>query len=96
MHILTRTDDQAGNLTGPQSESEALSEAVQDGVTEALSDLPTTVVWVEAREEVPMTEPPERMEGNGAIITLGNIQPQDEDAVHVGVSIWVAMLAAGG
>ncbi len=96
IYILRDTDDRAGDLTGPQSESVTLSEDLQGRITEALDDLPATVVWVDSREDVPITEEPARVVGNGAIITLGNIHPQKDGTVHVPGSIWVAMLAAGG
>jgi hypothetical protein len=36
------------------------------------------------------------VEGKGAIITLGNIQPQADGTVQVSASIYVAPMAAGG
>ncbi|MCL6431454.1 MAG: hypothetical protein K6V36_11450, partial [Anaerolineae bacterium] len=34
--------------------------------------------------------------GPGAVVTFGGIRPQPEGAVHVGVSIYAAGLAAAG
>jgi hypothetical protein len=69
---------------------------VQDGIGDALADLPTQIVWVDDRDQVPMDEGRGAVADGGAIVTLGNLRPQDDGSVQVSASIYVAMLAAGG
>lgn len=73
-----------------------LSEAVQQGVPAALTDLPARLIWVARSEDVPKDAKAGFVEGHGAIVTLGNISPQRDATVHVPASIYVASLAAAG
>ncbi len=95
VYINSQTDDATGDPAQGSSESVTLSPEVQAGITAALSDLPSTITWVESRDALEFDENGS-ITGGGVLITLGNIHPQESDAVHVGGSIYVGSLAAGG
>jgi hypothetical protein len=96
LYVIRATDDAAGDPMSGQSESVLLSETAQTAITEALSDLPAEIVWVDSRDEVPLDEERHAVIEGGAVITVGNVHPQEDGTVHVAGSIWIAMLAAGG
>lgn len=98
IYILTTTDDGAGDPSAPQGEGQAIPEAVQQAVSDALAAdpaIPATVTWVAGRDEVPM-DANDTVEDGGAIFTLGNAHPQDDGKVLVSASLYFAMLGAGG
>lgn len=96
LYIIRWTDDRAGNLMALPSESTLLTETIQSQITASLQELPTEIVWVDAFEDVELDTVGGRVAGNGAIITLGNIYPQNDGSVQVSGSIYVGSLAAGG
>ena len=73
-----------------------LPEAIQVGVTAALADLPTQLVWVDAFADVPRDGQTGAVLGNGAVFSVGGIDPQPDGTVQVAGSIYIASLAAGG
>lgn len=95
IYILSETSDAAGDPSAATSESQTLSAEVRDGVSAALSDLPSTIIWIDDRKQVTLNEDGSIADG-GVIITLGNIHPQNGGEVHVAGSIYIASLAAGG
>jgi hypothetical protein len=96
LYLVRTTDDSVGDPDAGRSEPERLPEAVQSGVSQALADMPTRIVWVDERDQVPLNPNTNAVIDGGAIITLGNVHPQDDGSAHVAGSIYVAMLAAGG
>jgi hypothetical protein len=96
LYLVRTTDDSVGDPAAGRSEPGRLPEAVQSGVRQALSDLPTRIVWVDDRDQVPLDPNTNAVIDGGAIVTLGNIHSQDDGSAHVAGSIYVAMLAAGG
>jgi hypothetical protein len=72
-----------------------IEESVKTAVVTALSDLPAEFTWVEHRDEVPIDEVTGGVGGNGVIITLGSIEPQEDGTVQVTASIYIGNLAAG-
>jgi hypothetical protein len=96
LYAIRATDDAAGDPMSGQSESAQLSETLKGGITEALSDLPAEIIWIDSRDEVPLDEERHAVIDGGAMVTLGNLHPQEDGTVQVAGSIWVAMLAAGG
>jgi ABC-type transport system involved in multi-copper enzyme maturation permease subunit len=95
-YILTATDDGVGDPEGPQDRSRMISEAVRKQVVERLAEsLPTQIVWVDSRDEVPMDEQESVLDG-GAVMTLGNIHLQEDGSVLVSASVYFGRLAAGG
>jgi len=95
VYILTRTDDAAGDPTVGSSESETIDDDVREGITAALSDVPSTITWIDSRDDLEF-EDNGSITGGGVLITLGNIHPQDDGTQYVGGSIYVGSLAAGG
>jgi len=73
-----------------------IEESVKTAVITALSDLPAQFIWVQHRDEVPIDEVTGGVGGNGVIITLGSIEPQEDGTVQVTASIYIGNLAAGG
>ena len=95
VYILTRTDDAAGDPTVGSSESETIDDDVREGITAALSDAPSTITWIDSRDQLEL-EDNGSITGGGVLITLGNIHPQEDGTQYVGGSIYVGSLAAGG
>ena len=79
--------------SGPQ-EHAPLSATVQQQIEGALVDLPARIIWIGHREDASHDEHGTIV--NGAVVTLGTIEPQNGQRVHVAGSIYVANLAAGG
>lgn len=96
LYILGATDDRAGEPGEGEANAEPIPEAVRDGVATTLADLPTDIVWVEARDEALVEQETGAVVDGGALITLGNVVPQGDGSVHVAASIYRANLAAGG
>jgi len=94
IYILSETSDAAGDPSAAGSESRALPAEVQDGVSAALSDLPSTLIWVADRGQVALNDDGSVADG-GVIITLGNIHTQESGEVHIAGSIYIGNLAAG-
>ncbi len=92
---LLSVDDADGNAIPYSSPARALPAPVQQGVVAALSDLPTQLKWVASAGEV-KRDKNNVVEGNGAIITLGKVQPQPDGTVRVTSSIYLGPMAAGG
>ncbi len=96
IYILRQTSDQAGDPASATGESHLLDAALQDEISVRLASVPAEITWVDSREEVPVNSETGAVEDNGVIVTLGNVQWQEEDVVHVPGSIYIASLAAGG
>jgi hypothetical protein len=95
VYLVSQTDDSVGDPNIEQQPAQMIDKATQQAVVTGLAELPADWVWVNGRSEVPVTEDG-RVEGDGVIITLGNIHPQKDGTLHVSGSIYVANLAAGG
>lgn len=95
VYILTQTDDSAGDPSLGTSEPESIDLDKQEAITATLSDLPSTITWIDSRDELEL-EDNGSITGGGVLITLGNIHAQDDGTVQVGGSIYVGSLAAGG
>lgn len=95
VYIISQTDDSVGDPNIEQQPAQVIDEATQDAIAAGLAELPADVVWVNGRSEIPVSEDG-RVEGDGVIITLGNIHPQTDGTLHVSGSIYIANLAAGG
>jgi len=68
---------------------------VQQSIVAALSDLPAEFIWITKLADAPRDENG-TIKDNGAVITLGNVQPQEDGTIQVAASIYIGMLAAGG
>lgn len=95
IYMIGTTSDTIGDPEQPQAEPRELPAEVREGISAALSDLPSEIRWIESRDEVEMNEMGQAVDG-GVFVTLGNIHPQDDGTVQVAGSIYVANLAAGG
>ena len=62
----------------------------------ALSDLPAELSWVNAFDAVALDESTGQVEGDGVVVTVGNIHLQEDGSGLVSASIYIANLAAGG
>lgn len=97
LYVVGTTDDRAGDPTGGEGDTVTLiSPAVRQSISEQLADLPAEIVWVESPDEVERDADTGIVSGGGVIITLGNISPQEQDAIHVPASIYITPLGAGG
>ena len=96
VYIVRATNDTVGDPSLQQSKSVILSKAVQEGITKALTDLPSTIVWVDRFDQVPLDSETGFISDKGIIISLGNIKYENNDKVFLSASIYVADLAAGG
>lgn len=95
VYLLSQTDDSVGDPNIEQQPAQTIDEATQQAIVTGLAELPADVVWVNGRSDVPITADGQ-VEGDGVIITLGNIHPQADGTLLVSGSIYVANLAAGG
>ncbi len=75
--------------------SETIFPGDQQRILSLLSDLPAQFVWVDRMEDVPRADNG-LVAGNGAIIQVGAITPQDDGSLNVPGSIFISPLAAGG
>ena len=94
VYLPRATDDRVGDPRSTEAKSSILAELVQEAIVAALDNLPAEFIWIDDRDEVPMDRG--GIEGNGAIITLGNIYLQEDGSVQVAASIYIANMAAGG
>jgi hypothetical protein len=95
MVYLLSVDDANGNAIPYSSPARLLPAPVQQGVVAALSDLPAKFKWVASAGEVERDRN-SVVEGNGAIVTVGKVQPQPDGTVRVTSSIYLGPMAAGG
>ena len=94
VYLLRATDDRAGDPRETEARSSIVAESVRGAIVAALDNLPAEFIWVDDRDEVPMDRG--MVEGNGVIITLGNVHFQEDSSALVSASIYIANLAAGG
>ncbi len=96
IYLVEATDDSVGDPDAPQTKSNLLLRSIQEAITASLDDLPAEFVWVGNFNEVPLDSNTGAVEGNGAIITLGNAHFRQDGSALVSASIYIANLAAGG
>jgi hypothetical protein len=97
LYILSETDDSITGL-GEVGPSESIPPAAQAAIAEQLADLPAEIIWAQSWDDVPIEEEGGAVrEGDGAIITLGNIHPTDEaDRVEVPSGLYCGGLCGTG
>ncbi|HQY90043.1 MAG: hypothetical protein WAU00_23515 [Caldilinea sp.] len=96
VYLIGQTDDRIGDPGLAQLPAQPINAATRQAMVAQLADLPAQWVWVERREDVPLRPEDGRIEGEGVLITLGNIHPQADGTLLVSGSIYVASLAGGG
>lgn len=83
VYVVSVTDDSV-MVDAPTAPSETLSPALQEAITAELADQPFEVIWIESQDEAPIDPTNGRVaEGEGIIITLGNIHPQGNGSVQL-------------
>jgi hypothetical protein len=95
VYIIRYTDDTNFDPRTKPSEPILLSETMQSEITIMLQDLPAEIVWVNSSDEVEKGSYGEVLD-RGVIITIGNIQPQDNGTVQIYASQFMAPLCAEG
>lgn len=95
VYVVYNTMDSIGDPDAPKSDSRVLGESLRSVITEKLADLPANFKWVSDRDEVPLNNDGS-VQGGGAIITLGNIHPEENNSALVSASLYIASLAATG
>lgn len=88
VYLQRSTDDRAGDPRAAEANSSLLAESLQEAIVAAMDDLPAEFIWVDERDEVPMNRG--IVEGNGAMITWGNIYLQRDGSVQVAASVFFA------
>jgi len=96
IYLMGATDDSVGDPDAPKTKSDLLLRSIKEAIIDDLEDLPAEFMWVSSFSEVPRDSNSGVVEGNGAIITLGNIHFQEDESVRVSASIYINNLAAGG
>ncbi len=96
IYLVDTTDDSIGDPDAPQTSSNLLNRPMQEAITDALEDLSIEFIWVKDFNEVSLDSNTGAVEGNGAIITLGNIHYQKDGTALISASIYIANLAASG
>lgn len=97
LYLITVTDDGVGDPNTLKNEPVTLEQAIQTGLATRLEDLPAKIVWIETRETATLDPQTGAVEnGQGAIITLGNIHPQEDGTLHVPASLYFASTGGTG
>ena len=94
VYLPRATDDRAGDPRSAEVKSSILTESVQEAIVAALDDLPAEFIWVDERDDVPMDRG--IVEGNGAMITWGNIYLQRDGTVQVAASVFFSREGGAG
>lgn len=90
VYVVTTTDDSAmvGGPAAPPVGADPrvrlLTAELQQAITAGLSDLPFEVIWIDSHDEAPIDPTNGQVaEGDGIIISLGNIHSQDDGSVQL-------------
>lgn len=83
VYVVSVTDDSV-MFDAPAAPSQSLSPALQEAITAELADQPFELIWIESRDEAPIDPGDGRVAaGEGIIISLGNIHPQEDGSVQL-------------
>lgn len=97
VYVMRATDDTIAGDGSQVKASIVLSAGVQDGIAQALADLPTELVWIDSWDEVEIGGETGLVDGgDGAIVTLGNLHPQDDGTLQVPVGMTCGGLCGTG
>jgi ABC-type transport system involved in multi-copper enzyme maturation permease subunit len=98
LFIVRNTDDSIGgsetSVFAPQQLSEDLMDEIISLAAEQLDG--TILAWTDTADEILLSSSQRSLGGGGAIITLGNIQKQNDGTVAVAASIQYADFTARG
>lgn len=96
VYVVSTTDDTVGALQG-EADPLTLPAETQQAIAEALSDLPTEIVWIGDRSEAPISDQDGTVDdGNAVIVTLGNFHPQMDGSVQLPASLYCGYLCGTG
>lgn len=100
--LVTTTEDLA-YADAPTAPSRKLSAELQEAITAELADEPYQLIWIEAFDDASFDPANWRdvegwtiAEGDGMIITLGNIHPQDDGSVQLSFFMTCAQMCGIG
>lgn len=87
VYILTTTDDSA-MVDAPAVPAQKLAAELQEAITAELTNEPFELIWIDAFDDAPIDPANGQIaEGEGIVITLGNIHPQDDGSVQMPFSM---------
>ncbi len=95
LYILNTTNDNVGDPQITKQPNQYLSKEIMDGIDEKLTDLPSSVIWINGYSDV-LQGDLMGMVDEGAIITLGNIRFEKDTKVFVSISFHVSGIAGAG
>lgn len=83
VYVVSTTEDSA-MVDAPTAPSQTLSPKLQEAITAELSDQPFELIWIDSSDEAPVDPSNGQIaEGDGIVITLGNIHPQDDGSAQL-------------
>lgn len=83
VYVVTTTHDSA-MVSAPTTPSQKLPADRQEAITAELADESFELIWIETFDDAPIDPTNGQIaEGDGIIITLGNIHPQDDGSVQL-------------
>jgi hypothetical protein len=83
VYLVTATNDSV-MFDAPTEPPQTLPVALQLEIQAELADLPAEVIWIDSLVDVPVDPADGRIaQGEGIVITLGNIHPQKDNSVQL-------------
>ena len=83
MYLVTTTEDLV-YIEAPTAPSQKLPAELQEAITAELADERFELIWIETFDDAPIDPTNgEIAEGDGIVITLGNIHPQEDGSVQL-------------
>lgn len=88
IYVHRITEDLILEPDAPRSDSQLISNEIQQGLTTGLDNIPADIFWIgDASEASIDPQNGQILDGRGVILTLGNIHLQDDGSVWV--SFWL-------
>ncbi|MGB3713075.1 MAG: hypothetical protein WA996_01475 [Candidatus Promineifilaceae bacterium] len=83
IYLVSTTNDSV-MLDAPTGPPQNLPAALQKEIQAELADLPGELIWIDSLDDV-LIDPADGQiaQGEGIVITLGNIHPQEDDSVQL-------------
>jgi hypothetical protein len=83
VYVVTTTDDSV-MVDTPTAPSQKIPADLQEAIAAELAGEPFELIWIEAVDDAPVDPTSGQIsDGDGIIITLGNIHPQDDGSVQL-------------
>ena len=96
VYLVRRLDDGVGSGSTPAETPAALPADVQTGISAALSDMKSTVKWVDTFGAVQLDGNTGAVVGGGVIVQVGAIKSTSAGKVEVPAGIYAGNLGASG